>query len=70
MTLLNATTNADFGNASFQTKRLEYKKSPLAITQLICELTNEQTLWTPIEINERQKKLADLAVNTWSLSPK
>ncbi|MCJ7430133.1 DUF262 domain-containing HNH endonuclease family protein [Candidatus Bathyarchaeota archaeon] len=70
MTLLNATTNADFGNAPFQTKRLVYKKSPLAITQLICELTNEQTLWSPIEINERQKKLADLAVNTWSLSPK
>ncbi len=66
LTLLRTKTNADFGNADFQTKRLEFSKSPILITQRICDFEN----WGPNEIIERQKKLADLAVETWSLIPK
>lgn len=69
LTLIRAETNVDFGNSSFQVKRTEYGKSPMLITQLIYNMTNEKTQWGPNEIIERQKKLADLAVETWSLSP-
>jgi hypothetical protein len=70
MTLMRTKVNADFGNASFQTKRAEFKKSPLLITSRIYDTTNEQTTWGPNEINERQRKLAELAVKTWPLAPK
>ncbi|MGA2768778.1 MAG: DUF262 domain-containing HNH endonuclease family protein [Candidatus Bathyarchaeia archaeon] len=70
LTLLKSKLNADFGNAPFQTKRTEFQKSPLMITQMVYDLTNEHTLWGPNDINERQRKLADLAVETWPLSPK
>jgi hypothetical protein len=65
MTLLKARTNTDFGNASFKIKRVEYKKSPLKITTLICDLTKEDTLWGPSQINERQRILAEYALKAW-----
>jgi vacuolar-type H+-ATPase subunit H len=70
LTLLKPKPNSDLGNASFQVKRAEYKNSQLFITQGICDDTTDQTQWGPTNINERQRKLADLAVETWSLSPK
>jgi len=70
MTLLKTRTNTDFGNASFKTKRIEYKKSPLKITTLICELTKEDEPWGPSQISERQRILADYALKTWPLTLK
>jgi hypothetical protein len=70
MTLLRARTNAEFGNAPFKTKRVEYEKCPFVITRLICDLTREDSLWGPNEINERQRRLATYAVKTWPLNPK
>jgi hypothetical protein len=70
MTLLKTRTNTDFGNASFKTKRIEYKKSPLRITTLICELTKEDEPWGPSQISERQRILADYALKTWPLTLK
>jgi uncharacterized protein with ParB-like and HNH nuclease domain len=70
MTLIKTKTNADFGNAPFQTKRAEFQRSRIIITQRIYKSTDRQTKWGPNEINERQKELAKLAVKTWSLYPK
>jgi hypothetical protein len=67
---LRTKTNADFGNASFQSKRSEFRNSPILITSRIYDATSEQTAWGPNEINDRQKKLAELAVKTGPLMPK
>jgi hypothetical protein len=70
MTLMRTKINSQFGNTSFQKKRVEFKNSAMVITKTIYETTDEKTLWGPNEINERQKKLAELAVKTWPLAPK
>jgi hypothetical protein len=70
LTLMKAKTNTGSGNASFQSKRTEFKKSQMLLNQQIYDTTDEQTKWGPNEINERQKKLAELAIKTWPLTPK
>jgi len=70
LTLMRAETNKDFGNASFQSKRAEFKKSQILLNKHIYDVTNKQTQWGPNEINERQKKLAEFAVKTWPLASK
>jgi uncharacterized protein with ParB-like and HNH nuclease domain len=68
LTLMKAETNKTFGNASFQSKRAEFKKSQLLLNKYICESTDQTTKWGPIEITERQKKLGELAIKTWPLA--
>lgn len=70
LTLMRIDTNRDFGNASFQSKRIEFKSSLILLNNHIYETTNKQTQWGPDEINERQKKLAEYAVKTWPLTPR
>ena len=65
LTLLGAKMNSDLKSVPFEEKQRSYSESPAY------ELTNEVATmdeWTPETINERQKKMAELAVKTWPLS--
>jgi hypothetical protein len=64
MVLLQGSKNAEIGNKSFAEKRPIFQKSGLALTSEV----GAEARWGPTEINERQKRLAKLAVKTWPLS--
>ena len=64
LALLNAKGNSDLKSAGFDEKKKVFATTPYELTKQIATLTQ----WTPIEINERQKKMAELAVRTWPLS--
>jgi uncharacterized protein with ParB-like and HNH nuclease domain len=70
LTLMRSRANADFGNAAFQSKRAEFRSSQMLLNKHIYDSTDEKTEWGPNEISERQKKLAEFAINTWPLAPK
>jgi len=63
MVLLKADVNAAIGNDAFTKKKQIYKKSEYSLT---AEVANSGQ-WDTTEINERQKKLAALALKTWPL---
>jgi hypothetical protein len=63
MVLLPAKTNGEAGNKSFPDKRPFIAKSELAITREVLAYHE----WGPNEINERQKKLAEIAPKVWPL---
>jgi len=64
MVLLKADVNAVIGNDAFTKKKQVYKKSEYSLT---AEVANSSQ-WGTTEINDRQKKLAALALKTWPLS--
>jgi hypothetical protein len=66
MVLLQASKNVDIGNKSFKEKKKEYKDSTFVITSGVA--TYDQ--WTPKEIDERQAKLAKVAVAAWPIELK
>ena len=70
LTLLKSKPNSILKDSPFKVKRQEYKDSKLQITKNIYDTTTDQTLWGINEINERQKRLAELAIKTWPLYPK
>ncbi len=70
LTLLGTKPNSEFGNEPFKVKRIAYGSSQIIITNNIFKETTEQTLWGQTEVNKRQNKLADIAVETWPLLPK
>jgi hypothetical protein len=70
LTLLGSRPNSESGNEPFRVKRAWYKDSQIFITHTIYDETDDQTRWGPSEINKRQIKLADIAVQTWPLSSK
>lgn len=59
--LLAKGTNNRVGNKDFATKRNAYVKSQLPDTKGVAKHTE----WTPVEIQARQEKLAELAVRIW-----
>jgi hypothetical protein len=61
MCLLLAKSNHQLKSAAFAKKKGEFKKSTLVLTR---ELTNERK-WTVSSLEERQHRLADLAVERW-----
>ncbi len=61
--LLQADKNAQIGNASFDEKKLVYKKSSFQLTNQVGDTYN----WNIHSIENRQKILAELAVKTWQL---
>jgi Protein of unknown function DUF262/Protein of unknown function (DUF1524) len=63
MVLLKASQNRDLGNMSFDEKRVVYKRSGYDLTREVAQYEK----WTSDEIRERQARLAQLAVKTWSL---
>jgi len=63
LTLLRAAANSDLRSASFDEKKKVFAKTPYQITTMIAD----HDVWGPDEIEERQKVLADFAVDTWPL---
>lgn len=61
MALLNPESNVGLGNGSFAKKAATYKASPLLLTQMIAE----ETEWSADQIDVRQMRMAELAVQVW-----
>ena len=61
LVLLNAGANSTIGNDTFEAKRSVFASSPFALTKNVA--TYEK--WGISEIDDRQAKLAKLAVKTW-----
>lgn len=61
LALLKGSVNFKLGNIGFDKKVPELAKSEFSLTNEIAKKTN----WFENEINERQKRLADLAVAAW-----
>ena len=66
MVLLQATKNNAIGNKGFDEKKPILKVSAYILTSQVAE----EATWGATAIATRQKKLAELAVKTWSLSVK
>jgi Protein of unknown function DUF262/Protein of unknown function (DUF1524) len=64
MVLLQATKNALIGNSDFETKREVLKDSAFILTSEV----GKSKKWRKEEINQRQKRLAKTALETWPLS--
>lgn len=64
MCLLRARVNSDLKSGGFQKKKQAYADSKFQLTR---EVANHAD-WGQDEINQRQKKLASLAVKTWPLN--
>ena len=64
LALLEARHNSGLKSATFEEKRQIYAQAPYPLTAQIAEFEK----WSKVEINQRQKALADLAVKTWPLS--
>lgn len=63
LALLPAQSNSDLKSASFKEKKEIYKVAPYILTKGISEIPE----WNYMQIIERQKHLADLALKTWPL---
>jgi hypothetical protein len=63
LALLQADKNNKIGNDKFSEKKEIYKQSTFLLTSQIAELDN----WDADAIDNRQKKIAELAVKTWPL---
>lgn len=66
LALLDRTLNATSGNLPFADKAKALAKSKISTTRDIVAATT----WDGNAINERQKKMAKLAVNAWPLKPR
>ena len=64
MTLLHAEDNVSAANNTFAEKRPVYADSPLEITKMLATYGG----WGPSQIDDRQAKLAELAVKVWPLT--
>ncbi|PWT83042.1 MAG: hypothetical protein C5B58_07165 [Acidobacteria bacterium] len=61
MTLLDPAENCDVGNKGLKAKQLVYGQSSLLLTKEIASAAS----WGPAEIDQRQEKLAELALEIW-----
>lgn len=66
MVILQAKKNTLIGNSSFTEKKKVLKESAYLLTAEVANYSQ----WGIEEINERQKKLANLAIETWPIVPK
>ena len=63
LAIMSTKLNSEVGNSSFDSKKEFYQKSSFTLTNSLAEYDN----WTPEIINERQRELADLAIQTWKI---
>jgi hypothetical protein len=61
LALMRASENSNMNSQEFAAKRKVYAASPYVLTSQIAEAQQ----WTLETIEDRQKKLADLAITTW-----
>jgi hypothetical protein len=64
LVLLNAKINSTAGNDSFEAKRSLLESSPFLLTKEVAKYKK----WGVTEIDDRQARLAKLAVKTWSMN--
>jgi hypothetical protein len=63
MVLLSPSENVNLGNQPFAERIDGYRDSPLLLTQEVATVEE----WGPVEVEERQEWLAQIAVNVWRL---
>ena len=63
LTLLERTLNRNVGNAGYRAKRAAYESSGYALTREVADLAPEE--WTPVLLEERQRRFAARAVRLW-----
>lgn len=63
LAIMSTRLNSEIGNSSFENKKQHYESSDFILTSSIAENSS----WTEVEINERQERMADLAVDTWKV---
>ena len=63
LTLLERTLNRDVGSAAYPAKRAAYENSGYALTRDIADRAPEE--WSPALLDERQRRLAERAVQIW-----
>ncbi|MCC7491279.1 MAG: DUF262 domain-containing protein [Fimbriimonadaceae bacterium] len=63
LALLSRAANHQLANADYAAKLPAYEASEYALTRAIPEMAPEE--WTPAYLEERQRRLADLAVLAW-----
>ena len=63
LTLLERGLNRDVGNAGYPTKRAAYENSGYALTRDIASRAPDE--WSPALLDERQRRLAERAVQVW-----
>jgi len=66
LALLEAKKNTEANDLQFSKKKIVYRDSTFKLTEMIAKSQK----WGVEEINDRQKKLAELAVKTWPLTVK
>lgn len=59
---MRASDNSELRSAPFTEKKI-YAESPYVLTSQIAQLAT----WTPAAVEERQRKLAELALRAWPL---
>jgi hypothetical protein len=65
MVILESGKNKDLGNKPYSDKRPVIATSGIQLTK---KLADENTEWTPIRLDDRQKQLARLATTIWRVS--
>ena len=63
LVLLRASENSNLRSASFLAKKVTYAISPYELTKQVATASE----WSPTDISERQKILADLAITAWPI---
>lgn len=63
LVLLQSSENTAAGNSGFSLKKAMLANSAYSLTKMVAS----DEVWTSIEINKRQERLAELAVKTWPL---
>jgi Protein of unknown function DUF262/Protein of unknown function (DUF1524) len=63
MVLMQASKNSEIGNKAFHLKRPLFQSSPYLLTQMV----GKKIHWDVTDIDERQVKLAEIAVKTWPI---
>jgi hypothetical protein len=63
LALLLAKNNSDLKSSNFKTKKNIYKDSPYELTRQIAGVND----WSEVEVNSRQKTLAEYALRAWPL---
>jgi len=63
LAIMSTKLNSEIGNSSFESKKEFYEKSSFALTSSLADYDK----WSTEIINERQKELAELAIQTWKI---
>jgi hypothetical protein len=65
MVMLESGKNKDLGNKPYFDKRPVVATSGIKLTK---RLADENTEWTPVRLDDRQKQLANFATTVWRVS--